>query len=296
MGCLFAALLKKAGFDAELLAKDHAKAEMLANSGVTLESKGNSGNYKVAAHADPARLENADLVLLCVKAYDTKKAAETLAANLAPGAKVLSLQNGAGNVEALVAKLGAERVLGGTTAQGANLRAPGHVIHAGAGDTAIGEPGGGTEAARDAAELLTRAGVETRTAKDLDALVWSKLAVNAAINPLTALLGVNNGALAELEQTRELMKRVTGEVLAVCAAKGTALLFPDPWEKAMEVARATAPNVSSMLSDIRNGRRTEIGHINGAIAREGDVLGVDAPVNRTLAALVEARERVRENR
>ena len=203
---------------------------------------------------------------------------------------MLSLQNGVGNVEALSAALGAGRVLGGATAQGANLVGPGHVRHAGAGETVIGEPGGGAARAQRAAAVFNGCGIPARITDDLAAVIWSKLVINAAINPLTALLRVRNGALAELPAARALMEAAAAEAAAVAAARGVRLLYPDARARVVEVARATAENISSMHADARAKRRTELEQINGAVAAEADRLSVPAPMNRALVALVRAME------
>ena len=287
MGCLISALLTRGGANVVLLDRHPDRARLINDRGVILEEAGHTETIPVRAVADPASAGPAGLVIVCVKAYDTAASAGAAAA-VAGAADVLSLQNGVGNVEALAAALGAGRVLGGTTAQGANLVGPGHVIHAGKGETVIGEPGGGGERARRAAAILAAAGVPARATNDLEALIWSKVAINAAINPLTALLRVRNGALAEMPAARALMEAAAAETAAVAEARGITLLYPDARARAVEVARATAENISSMHADARAQRRTEIEQINGAVAAEAERLSVPAPVNAALTALIRA--------
>lgn len=290
MGCLFAALLKKGGADVWLLDKRPERARLLSGRGIVLERGGVRETVPVPVTADPAAAGPARLLIVCVKAYDTAAAAGLAAGATGPETLLLSLQNGVGNVEALVEVFGRERTLGGTTAQGANLAAPGHVRHAGVGETVIGQPGGGLERAAYAAGLLVAAGIEARVTEDLDAVIWSKLTINAAINPLTAILRVRNGALAEDENARALMRAAAEETAAVAAARGIQLLYPDPFAKVLAVAEATAENISSMHQDARAKRRTEIDQIGGAVAAEAERLGVRAPVNRALALLIKALE------
>lgn len=289
MGCLFAALLKKCGRDVMLLDHRRERADFINDRGLILERAGETDTIPVPATADPAAAGPAALVIVCVKAYDTAAAAQTAAA-CGPDAQVLSLQNGVGNVEALTAALGPERVLGGTTAQGANLVGPGHVRHAGNGETVVGEPGGGTARAARAAELFVSCGLTARVTEDLDSVVWSKLVINAAINPLTALFRVRNGALAEVPAARALMEEAAAEAAAVAGARGVRLLYPDAPAKVAAVAQATAENISSMHADVRAKRRTEIEQICGAVVSEAERLGVPAPVNRALLMLVRGLE------
>jgi 2-dehydropantoate 2-reductase len=118
--------------------------------------------------------------------------------------------------------------------------------------------------------------------------VWGKLAINAAINPLTALLQVPNGELLERPTAQALMGSAAAEVAAVAAARGVQLPYADPPAAAQEVARRTAANYSSMLRDIQRGAPTEIDAICGAIVRAGEQAQVPTPVNRTLWQLVKA--------
>jgi len=202
------------------------------------------------------------------------------------------LQNGLGNVETLVRWFGDERVIGGTTAHGATEIAPGHVRHAGIGATVIGSPGGKpTGQVAALAEILRGAGVEAAATKDLDSAVWSKLVVNCGINAVGALTRLPNGRLIEDPGAAEMLSAAVAEAAVVAAMKGIALAYSDPAAQAQQVCRATAANVNSMLQDVLRQRRTEVEAINGALAREGDAVGVATPINDALANLVGAIER-----
>jgi 2-dehydropantoate 2-reductase len=140
------------------------------------------------------------------------------------------------------------------------------------------------------ASLFEQAGLETEVVKDVSSLVWGKLAVNAAINPLTALLRVPNGRLLESEWTRAIMSQAACEVAAVATAQRITLPFADAAEQAEQVARRTATNRSSMLQDVLRRVETEIEAICGAVVRRGETQGVGTPVNRMLYGLVKALE------
>jgi len=296
MGCLFAGMLAGAGHEVWLLDKRPERSKSIADTGVTIEAQGQSSSFSVKATTDPREAGPASLLIFCVKAYSTIKAAAMAAPTLAPDGNALSLQNGLGNVEALIEVFGPERVLGGTTAQGATALGPGRVRHAGVGETVIGQPGGGDDRARAVADLFNQSGLATTVTDDLESLIWSKLVINAAINPLTAALRVKNGALPQIPSAVEIMRQAVSEVSRVCEKKGIGLLFDDPLDKALSVAEATGANLSSMLQDALKNRRTEIGQINGAVWREAEKIGVPAPVNRILALLVEAMENAYEQR
>jgi 2-dehydropantoate 2-reductase len=135
---------------------------------------------------------------------------------------------------------------------------------------------------------LRGAGFEVETVEDMNSLVWGKLVINAAINPLTALLGVPNGELLEHPHALVLMAEVAEETAEVAKARDVILPFQEASAAAVEVAGRTASNRSSMFQDILRGAPTEIDAICGAIALEGESLGVPTPVNRTLWHLVRA--------
>jgi 2-dehydropantoate 2-reductase len=123
---------------------------------------------------------------------------------------------------------------------------------------------------------------------DAQSLIWGKLVINAAINPLTALLRVPNGRLLEIPAAHDLMKALATEVAQVAGAEHIPLPFADPVAAAEDVARRTAPNHSSMLQDILRGAPTEIDAICGAVVRIGQQHRLESPVNWTCWKLVKA--------
>jgi len=141
-------------------------------------------------------------------------------------------------------------------------------------------------------ELFSRAGLITQASGEMEVLIWKKLLVNVGINAITALTGIRNGVIADLEAARSLCRAAVEEAATVARAKD----IPVPVEiveQVLAVARATAKNRSSMGQDVDFGKRTEIDAINGAIVRFGEDLGIDTPVNRTLTQLIRIVETVR---
>jgi len=289
MGCLFGARLAP-WVDVLMVGTWPEGMAALRERGVTLVDAEGEHIVPVQAISDEGGFESRpyELALILVKSYQTVRAAEQAAALLAPEGLALTLQNGLGNREALVARLGAERVAQGVTAQGATLLGPGRVYHAGGGPTYLGVTAGTFDRLEAVATLFRQAGFETHLAEDIAGLAWGKLVVNAAINPLTALLRVPNGALLENEDARMLMEAAARETAAVAQAQGIVLPFADPAARAREVAARTASNRSSMLQDVLRGGPTEIEAISGAVVCEGRRLGVPTPINETLWHLVRA--------
>lgn len=285
IGCLFAARLKRAGFQITLLERVQETVDRINADGITVE--GVSGQYRVMVPAYSGRAPHEpDLVILCVKSYDTREASETIRAWLQPDAPILTLQNGVGNIEILQKAFGRERVLGGVTAEGATVVAPGKIRHAGQGETIVG----GGKAAREVVSVLEKAGFNIRAVDDIHPFIWGKLMINAGINALAAITRLKNGRLPNLKGVRSIMEEAVSEAVTIIKAKNIGIPYLDPIGRVMEVCEATAGNTASMLQDVLNKKRTEIDSINGAIVREGAALGIPTPVNSTLTSLVQAIE------
>ena len=203
----------------------------------------------------------------------------------------MTLQNGIGNVEAIIKVAGKERVIAGTTAHGATVLGPGHIRHAGSGETVIGELNGQiTDRLEKIKTLFESAGIVTQITSDVTGLLWSKLLINVGINPLTGITGLRNGELLDYNETRDIMHRAVDEAKEVVSKKGIQLIYEDHLKKVDSVCQATSQNVSSMLQDLRKRKKTEIDFINGVISKEGNNLGIKTPINQALTNLIHACE------
>ncbi len=283
---LFAAHLAGAGRDVTILGSWPAGLQALRENGIRLlEADGRECSYPVMATGCPAQVGSVRHVLVLVKSWQTARAAAQLTDCLAPDGLALTLQNGAGNREILVQALGASRVAVGVTTTGANLLAPGLVQAAGSGVISLGTHPRLSPLWR----ALRQAGFVLESSSDVEALLWGKIVINAAINPITALLDISNGQLLEIQPARDLVSDIAREAAAVAVALGIHLPYPDPQVAMEAVARRTAANRSSMLKDIQRGAPTEIDAICGAIVRAGEQAGVSTPLSRTLWQLVRAR-------
>ncbi|MDD3493308.1 MAG: 2-dehydropantoate 2-reductase [Candidatus Thermoplasmatota archaeon] len=231
---------------------------------------------------------HSDLVLLTVKAFHTRQAVEDVAAHTS--APLLSLQNGLGNEEAIAEGAGEGRALGGVTTHGVLFVEPGHVRHTGSGDTIVGELDGSlSPRVRRIADGFSAAGIPTLVSSDIRRDLWRKALVNAAINPLSAVLRCKNGYLLENPHARRVMEDVCEEGSAVARAAGIDV-GQDVMDRVTEVATHTRENLSSMLQSLLAGKRTEIDHINGVIVSRGQEEGISTPVNATLISIVRALE------
>jgi 2-dehydropantoate 2-reductase len=257
---------------------------------VLVERDGRSTRHFLRATDNPAHIPLVDLALILVKSHQTAQAAQLVSQILKPDGLAITLQNGLGNLAQLTAVLPPHQAALGVTAQGATMLEPGTVRHAGQGMTYLARTPETAVRLAAAARLFNQAGLTTELVGNVDALVWGKLAVNCGINPLTALLGVPNGYLAENEPAREIMMAAARETAVVAQALGITLPYLDAGLRALEVAQATAANHSSMLQDIRRGAPTEIEAICGAVVENGRRLNIPTPINEKLYQLVKDLE------
>jgi 2-dehydropantoate 2-reductase len=289
VGSWIGALLSSAGHDVTLVAREeHAtvvNARGIEVEGATpLRARPRAVTRARDAPAQP------DLLLLTVKAYDTRRAAAEMRPLVGPGTDVVSLQNGLGNVEILAEAFDERQLLAGVTTHGVTFLEPGRVRHAGTGYFLVGSPFREDARAERLAALLRGAGLDAHSTPRIAGELWAKVVVNAAINPLTAITGLRNGALLEVAALRETMARAAEEGIDVARAEGAPLPEDDLFARARRVAELTASNKSSMLQDVERGRPTEVDAICGEIVRRGAKHGIDAPVNLTLRALVKGIE------
>ncbi|MGD1986109.1 MAG: 2-dehydropantoate 2-reductase [Desulfobacterales bacterium] len=292
MGSLFGALLAEGGHAVWLYDVWQEHIDAVIQNGVAIEFGGKTRQVRLKAAADPLQIGESELVLIFVKATQTKAAAQTAARLAGSRGLVMTLQNGMGNAETIAQVVPPERILVGTTSHGSTMLKAGSIRHAGAGPTTVGMWAEGEkefQQARQIADQLTRSGIETTAVKDVRPVVWDKLIVNIGINAITALTGIKNGQILDLELTRELSRAAIEEAALVAQAQGIRVR-KDPATHVFKIAEATAANRSSMGQDVDHGRPTEIKALNGFVMRQADRMGIPAPVNRTLTALVQTVE------
>jgi 2-dehydropantoate 2-reductase len=288
MAMLFGARLARAGHLVTVCGRWSEGLAAIRSTGIRVERGGAEWSAPVATMdlGDPgaATESAAALALVLVKSHQTRRIGRHLAERLAGNGTALTLQNGLGNRELLEGM--SQRPVGvGVTTAAAQVVSPGRVREVTTGRTVVAAEQQGI------ARVLGAAGFEVVTSRDVRSHLWLKLAVNCAINPVTALEEIDNGQLLERPGARRAAVAAASEVAIVAAALGIKLPV-DPAQQALRVARATAANVSSMLQDVRRGAPTEIEALCGAVVARGRQTGVPTPVNESLLARVRRLERV----
>jgi 2-dehydropantoate 2-reductase len=137
-------------------------------------------------------------------------------------------------------------------------------------------------------KILQQAGFKVRKVSNIDSMVWGKLVVSAAVNPLTALLGIKNGDLLSLPAAQALVKMIVSETISVAEAMQVRLPYRDAYKEVETVIQQTAGNYSSMLQDIFRGSRTEIDAINGALVELANSKDLVVPINLAVTSLIRA--------
>ena len=279
MGCLFSARLALSGVQTTLVDYKTDRASRLLQSGIKLET--GEGVVVAKPHVALRAPEGQDLIIVLTKAYTTGSL------RLPHNTAVLTLQNGLNNVEALCSLVGSSSVLAGTTCEAAMLVGEGHVRHVASGMTTVGS--WTSCSPKVAAEILAKAGFEVEVTEAPGQKLWEKVAINSGINPLSALLNVANGRLLELVEVRQLMRDLVVEAAKIAATEGYRFEY-SLVERAEDICRETAANISSMLQDIRAGRKTEIDAISGEIIRRAELASLPTPRTRVVWQLVKGLE------
>ncbi len=290
VGCYFGGLFARAGAPVTLIGRPH-HVEAMNRDGLFLDSSHFHGPIPVTASSDAAAVRGARLVLLCVKTPDTESAARSLVPHLANDAAVVSLQNGVDNIDRIRSAAGIDAVAAAVYV-GAEMTAPGHVKHTARGDLIIGDvpPRPSSRRLEPVAALFVRAGVPCRVSDNVEADLWMKLIINCAYNAISALGRARYGRIIRNPYARDLMRQAVEETVAVARAAGVRLPDVDPVEAAWKLADTMPGTLSSTAQDVGRGKPTEIDSLNGYVARRGAELGVAAPVNQALHALVKLLE------
>jgi 2-dehydropantoate 2-reductase len=275
--------------DVVVLARRNAVAATIARDGVEVDDAGGVQRVAVRATTDPAEFADRDAVIVAVKSYATADALAPLRGVLPPHALVATVQNGIDNAGAVRETLPGARTIAGSTTQGVVLLGDGRVRTVNRGTTTFARDDATAPTSDDLAAAFLAAGLDARVADDVGLLLWRKLVIVAAINPLGALTGSTNGAVASDPDLVPLARALAAEAAAVARAEG---VDPgDAWAAVEAAAQATAANRNSMLQDLDAGRPTEIDAISGAILRRARTHGIAVPMTETILRLVRARER-----
>lgn len=286
VGGYFGARLAAAGEDVTFIARG-AHLEAMRRDGLQVLSELGNLNLKPAkAESDPARVGQVDIVLFAVKLWSTEEAAIGAKPLMGPDTGIISFQNGVDAVDVLTRVLGEQHVMGGVAHIAALIEKPGVIRHNGQmARLTFGElDGSKSPRAQKLHAACQRAKIESYLVDDIQRVIWEKFVFLVGLSGMTSLTRMPIGPIREDRVTRELLREVMGEVVAVARAKGVHLPA-DVVDRQMKFADGVpADMVSSMLGDLKRGNRLEVEWLSGAVARLGLEAQMPTPINRTIYA------------
>ncbi|HTJ08913.1 MAG TPA: 2-dehydropantoate 2-reductase [Candidatus Binataceae bacterium] len=288
VGLFYGARLQRSGEDVYYCARGE-NLRVLREYGLEVKSFQGDFNLQVKATGDPREFAPYELILFCVKSYDTLATARLLDGCLAEGGAVMTIQNGVENEAALCTVLPRESVMGGNARVGAELTAPGKLLHTASGIIEFGElDGSETPRAQRMAEAFKRAGVFGQFTRDLKSVRWKKLMGNNGTNTVSALARCTLGEMFAEPESDALVLRLINETAMVGRAEGAKISDEDVealYNVARNFSNASAIKTST-LQDLERGKRLEYDAISGAVVRAARRHSLSVPATETVHALL----------
>jgi 2-dehydropantoate 2-reductase len=291
MGSVYAGILGDAGNEVWAVDVWHEHVEAIRTHGLTVEGASGRRAVRIQATSNPAEVGVCDLVVIATKARDVEAAAQAARPMLGPESVVLPIQNGLGSADRIAAVLGEERVaIGVAGGFGASMIGPGHVHHNGWELVRLGERHGPVTARiREIVRVWEGAGFRVQADDDVDRLVWEKLICNVCFSGTCTILERTIRQVLDDPFAWLVASGCAREAYDVAVARGIALAFDDPVAYARSFGEKIPDARPSMLLDVLAGRPCEIDVINGAIPSAAREVGLTAPVNEVVTALVRAK-------
>ena len=294
VGTLFGGLLKANRINAVLFDSNKEKIKYIKENGIKIRypETGKTLHLFPDAVSDKLQIHSFDYYIFCVKAYSTEKAAEEIASVAAENSIAVTFQNGMGNIENLLKHFRACSIAAGVTSEGATETANGEIVYGGKGRTEISfiDNNRDTEKIKTLIDIFNSSKLSSELNNNYKYLIWKKLIINAAINPLTAITRLKNRYIAESEYMRSLSEKIVDESVKIAAGENIIFNSDEMKKIVFSTAEKTGNNKSSMLQDIEADRKTEIDYISGALADSAEKSGIKAPLNKSMHNIIKVLE------
>jgi len=286
VGAYFGARLRASGEDVVLCARG-ANLRALRDHGLDITSIRGDLRIDVTATDTPRDFAPYDLILFCVKAYDTDTAAQAISGCLKPGGAILTLQNGVENEAKLGAIFGRDAVMGGNARVGVEMIAPGKIVHLSTGHIDFGElDGRETDRARNIADVFRRAGILGQLSTDIMTARWDKLIWNGALNTVTTLTRRRVGEILDDVEGLRLLRRLMQEIVSVARADG-AKISDDRIDAYIAHSQKNLRALkTSTQQDLERGKALEYEALSGAVVRGARRHNISVPTVETIYALL----------
>jgi 2-dehydropantoate 2-reductase len=293
MGSVYAALLAEAGNEVWAIDLWQAHLDAIAANG--LKVSGFSGERTVSGIQVGNHIKDVggcELVIIATKASGVDSAAKSLEGHIGEDTLILTIQNGLGAGERIQASLSSANILLGVAGGfGASIPAPGHVHHNGMELIRLGEMQGGVTARLESVAAVWKdAGFNVKTFEDINQLIWEKFLCNVAMSGAAAAFGITIGDVIENPVTWKIAQHLANEAYAVGKAKGVHFSFDDPVQYVKDFGNKMPKAKPSMLLDLQDQRVTEVDAINGMVPVVAEQVGLSAPYNEAVTAMIKAKE------
>ena len=289
MGLLYGAKLS-ANAEVVLVGNNAEHLKEINDNGIILKRDGNETVYHVPAVISGQITEPADMIILFTKAYLTEEALEQNKSLIGPNTTLLTLQNGAGHEEMLSKFADRKNILIGTTAQGSYRENAHTIVNSGLGDTVVGAISDEFTGIEEIGEVFEQSGFPCKISDNIGQTVWNKLMINASSSVLSGVLGVNQGYVAQNGHAWEICKDLIREICMTATGEGYSF---DEEEQIARIANhlKNAPGgYTSIYADLKNGRKTEVDYISGAVVRAAKRQGKTVPTQELMVRMVHAME------
>ncbi len=298
MGLLYGARLSGRA-EVTLVGKRPEAIREIREHGVVIEREGHKEVFRVPAAVNGCLEGPQDLVILFTKAYQTREALEENRNGIGQDTLILTLQNGAGHEDVLREFADDSHVLIGTTTQGSSRLSSHEIVHSGLGDTVIGTlaPERTQEMAerlRDIVSVFEQSGFPCHVSDQIRYTVWHKLMINASSSVLSGILQVPQGYIVQNGSAWSLCQDLIREMCTVASGEGCCFDAQEQIVRIREHLKKAPGGYTSIYMDLKNGRKTEVDAISGAVVRAAEKQGVVAPAHLTMVRLVHAMESRKE--
>ncbi len=285
VGGYFGALLARAGEDVTFIARGEHLIAMKRN-GLQIRSPEGDFKIKVKATNDPSDVGPMDLVLFCVKAYDTEEAALQVKPMISEDTTVISLQNGVEKEEILGRILGTEHIMGGLCGVSAFIEAPGVITHHAGKLLTFGEMDGSQSTrGKRIWEVLKNADIYAILSQDIIKAEWEKFTFICAVAGLCCLTRLPIVTILQFKEITQLYIDTMKEVIEVGCKRGVDLDQEELIERFLNIFKGASPEIKpSMLRDLENRKQIEVEPLHGTVVRFGRALEVPTPINEVIYA------------
>ncbi|MFQ5582602.1 MAG: ketopantoate reductase family protein [Mariprofundaceae bacterium] len=290
VGCHYGAMLQRAGQNVVFLSRGRHLSAM-RNTGLRHETGGEMFSMTVLADNNPGILSDAECVLFTCKMTDLADMLARLEPILSRSVLLVTLQNGVQAPDMVANAFPQQSVIAGSAFIGVRIEEPGRVVHSAAGHVHLGQWHASVYNSQFAAllQVMKKAGIDVHHDKDMERTLWNKMLWNCGFNAITALTRRYARDIAADQACLELVRAAMQETLNLAVSQGIAINETNI-EKNIQATLETGLVKTSMWQDIDRGHPTEIGYLNGYVAKQAMEKGIQAPVNTILSRLIHAAE------